>query len=108
MRLRRRGGPARKLRIFLRLPVRRGTAPPLLNPVSVKFQSGRPRGGDGSMRIVRALVLLAAVVGTPGFAAATSWVIPEPSEMLASADAVVLATVRDLRSVAAEDGSGIT
>ena len=60
------------------------------------------------MRVVRALALWLGICATPAWVGAPSWVIPEPEEMLESADAVVLATVSGLRSVAAPDGSGIT
>jgi cell division septation protein DedD len=40
-------------------------------------------------------------------AGATTWVVPEQEQMLAGADAVVLATVSGLRSVAAFDGSQV-
>jgi hypothetical protein len=40
-------------------------------------------------------------------ASATTWVVPDQEQMLAGADAVVLATVSNLRSVAAFDGSQV-
>jgi hypothetical protein len=60
------------------------------------------------MRVVRALALLVGICAAPAWVGATTWVIPEPEEMLDTADAVVLATVSGMRSVAAPDGSGIT
>lgn len=60
------------------------------------------------MRVVRALALLVSICAMPAWVGATSWVIPEPEEMLDTADAVVLATVTDMRSVAAPDGSSIS
>ena len=61
------------------------------------------------MRVVRAvLISVFAALCCAEAAQATTWVVPEQEEMLQSADAVVLATVSDLRSVAAFDGSSIS
>ena len=60
------------------------------------------------MRVLRALALLVSICAAPTWVGATTWVIPETEEMLDTADAVVLATVSGMRSVAAPDGSGIT
>jgi hypothetical protein len=61
------------------------------------------------MRMLRAvLVSVLAAVCCAGVADATTWIVPEQEEMLESADAVVLATVSDLRSVEAFDGSQIS
>jgi hypothetical protein len=56
-------------------------------------------------RYVPVLVLAMCFAG--GRAEATTWIVPEKEEMLATADAVVLATVTGVESVAAWDGSQI-
>jgi len=60
-------------------------------------------------QVVRTFVIsMFAVLCCAGSASATTWIVPEQEEMLQSADAVVLATVSDLRSVEAFDGSEIS
>ena len=61
-----------------------------------------------SKRLVLGVVVFV-VVATCGWrtAGATTWVVPDQEEMLRSADAVVLATVSGMRSVAAFDGSQV-
>src|SRR5262249_52710983 len=51
--------------------------------------------------------LLLVVLLCPVGASATTWIVPEKEEMLATADAVVLATVTGVRSVEAYDASEI-
>jgi hypothetical protein len=59
--------------------------------------------------VVRSLFIsMFAVLCGASTAVATTWIVPEQEEMLQSADAVVLATVSSLRSVAAFDGSQIS
>lgn len=62
----------------------------------------RPRQGEWGFVLALAITFAAAP------AAATTWIVPEQDEMVESADAVVLATVERIRSVAEFDGSGIT
>ena len=62
----------------------------------------RPRLGDWGLALVVAVTFVAAP------AAATTWIVPDPEEMVDSADAVVLATVERIRSVAEYDRSQIT
>ena len=57
------------------------------------------------LRIVLAFVAL--VVGGVRPAEATTWIVPEPEELLIEADAIVLARVDSIRSVASFDGSSI-
>jgi len=57
------------------------------------------------LRIVVAFVSL--VVGGVRPAEATTWIVPEPEELLLEADAIVLARVDSIRSVASFDGSSI-
>ncbi|MFP6664303.1 MAG: thrombospondin type 3 repeat-containing protein [Deltaproteobacteria bacterium] len=52
-------------------------------------------------------MILALVVMVPVAAEATTWIVPEPAELARSADAIVLARVDSIRSVAAFDGSTI-
>jgi hypothetical protein len=52
-------------------------------------------------------VFLVLVMMVPAMARATTWIVPEPAEMARSADAIVLARVDSIRSVAAFDGSTI-
>ena len=60
-------------------------------------------------QVVRAvLISMFATLCCAGGAGATTWIVPDQEEMLQSADAVVLATVSDLRSVEAFDGSQIS
>jgi hypothetical protein len=82
-------------------------APALLRTGRTNLEAG-DRGEGMGMRVVRALALLVVVCAAPAWVGATTWVVPEPEEMLDTADAVVLATVSGLRSVANPDGSGIT
>lgn len=52
-------------------------------------------------------VFLAFLVMAPASASATTWIVPEPAAMAQEADAVVLARVDSIRSVASFDGSTI-
>ncbi len=63
----------------------------------------RPRQGEWGLALVVAVTF---VFAAP--AAATTWIVPDPDEMAKSADAVVLATVERIRSVAEFDRSKIT
>jgi hypothetical protein len=58
------------------------------------------------VRIVAVSML--AILSYATHARATTWIVPEQEEMLGTADAVVLATVTDLKSVEAFDGSQIS
>ena len=61
------------------------------------------------MRMLRTvLISVFAAMCCARTANATTWIVPEEEEMLESADAVVLATVTDLRSIEAFDGSQIS
>src|ERR1700733_6801154 len=61
------------------------------------------------MRMLRTvLISMIAALCCGRTAEATTWIVPEQEEMLESADAVVLATVSDLRSIEAFDGSQIS
>jgi hypothetical protein len=53
------------------------------------------------------LICAALVMGGAWSAGATTWLVPEPEELLADADAIVLARVDSIRSVASFDGSSI-
>ncbi len=64
--------------------------------------SMRLRLGNWGLALVVAITLAAVP------AAATSWIVPDPDEMADAADAVVLATVERIRSVAELDRSQIT
>ena len=55
-----------------------------------------------------AFLWLLGILSAPRVAHATTWIVPSDEQMLESSDAVVLATVARLRSVAAPDGSRIT
>ena len=57
------------------------------------------------LRIVLACAAL--VMSGVGSAGATTWIVPEPEELLVEADAIVLARVDSIRSVASFDGSSI-
>lgn len=62
----------------------------------------RPRQGEWGVVLIVAALLAAAP------ASATSWIVPDQDDMVESADAVVLATVERIRSVAETDRSQIT
>lgn len=62
----------------------------------------RSRQGEWGLALVVVITLAAAP------AAATTWIVPDPDKMADSADAVVLATVERIRSVAEFDRSQIT
>lgn len=62
----------------------------------------RPRQGEWGLALVVAFTLAATQ------ASATTWIVPDPEDMVQSADAVVLATVERIRSVAELDRSQIT
>ncbi len=62
----------------------------------------RATGGTWGWAIVVVALLSA------GSASATTWIVPDPEEMVETADAVVLATVERIRSVASFDHAQIT
>ena len=57
--------------------------------------------------VLGVVVFVIAVTSGSRTAGATTWVVPDQEEMLRGADAVVLATVSGMRSVAAFDGSQV-
>ena len=66
------------------------------------------KGGNLRMYFLRiGLICAALVMGGSWSAGATTWLVPEPEELLADADAIVLARVDSIRSVASFDGSSI-